>query len=151
ENEDRALALAVARGIIPVVAKTKTGLYAVKGYATRADAAYAITMAGLIQVAKNDKTFTPQSDVAHTDVTSQFVTWLTDPSVTDHRIANFCMKSGCHDSNRDSNSDGINDYDSILRIVYSTHYLMRTVTDLNTVSSYAYDNHTVEPGMFNRV
>ncbi|GAV25781.1 hypothetical protein ciss_17140, partial [Carboxydothermus islandicus] len=29
ENEDRALALAVARGIIPVVAKTKTGLYAV--------------------------------------------------------------------------------------------------------------------------
>ena len=147
------VAWAVNNGILPVTKKTADGkVFAnANAYATRADAAYAITMAGLIQVVKNDKTFTPQSNVQHRDVTAEFSTWLTDANVTDHRIANFCMMSGCHDSDHDSNNDGVYDYDSILRIVYSTHYLMRTVTDLGSVSSYAYDNHTVEPGMFNRV
>ncbi|GAV25780.1 hypothetical protein ciss_17130, partial [Carboxydothermus islandicus] len=119
ENEDRALALAVARGIIPVVAKTKTGLYAVKGYATRADAAYAITMAGLIQVAQGTNTFTQSVSIGtnHSNLTDDFKTWVA--SNPDGTSAEFCLT--CHGPGKIKDR-----WNSIKNIVYTTHYLNRT-------------------------
>ena len=153
-DSDRALALAVARGIIPVVAKTKTGLYAVKGYATRADAAYAITLSGLIQTTKAaHPANTALSDAVniHPQVAIDgggsvsldiyYRTYYPNPGTT-KKIAEFCLY--CHDDGSSVVPVDLQ-YSSIKNMVYSTHYLQRTYANPGDGTG------TLYPGMFSRI
>ncbi|GAV25595.1 hypothetical protein ciss_15280 [Carboxydothermus islandicus] len=121
------------------------------GTATRADAAYAITMAGLIQTTKSAKpngraevVSLLHSKVDNKTLVEHYAEWSSGK--TNIKSAQFCLY--CHDDTPTYNGQTVPDatyrYSAIVDIVYSVHYLQRVYADKD-------GDGFADPGMQNRI